>query len=157
MEPKLESRLAREQRWHIRKDPDAGKYWKQEKKGTTKYELVGWDHWFNGHKFEQALGVVEAQGTSACCSPSFGKESDTTEGLNWTKLYTEVKWAGWQYTALRYSFPNLEPVHCSMSSSNCCFLSCIHVSQGEDKVACYSHVFKNFPQFVVSHMSKVLV
>ena len=35
----------------------------------------------------------------------------------------------WQYTALAYSFPNLEPVRCSMSGSNCCFLTCIQVSQ----------------------------
>ena len=82
MKPKLESRLVREQRWHIRKDPDAGKYWKQEKKGTTKNELVGWHHWLNGHKFDQALGDVEAQGISACCRLSVGKESDMTE--QWT-------------------------------------------------------------------------
>jgi len=35
-----------------------------------------------------------------------------------------VKLAGWQYTALTYSFPNLEPVPCFMSGSNCCFLTC---------------------------------
>ena len=50
-----------------------------------------------------------------------------------------------------YSFPNLEPVHCSMSSSNCCFLTCIPVSQEAGKVVWYSHLFKNFPQFVMIH------
>ena len=40
-----------------------------------------------------------------------------------------VKLAGWQYTALMHSFPNLEPFHCSMSGSNCCFLTCIQISQ----------------------------
>ena len=40
-------------------------------------------------------------------------------------LCIEVKWAGWQYTALTYSFSYLEPFCCSMSSSNCCFLTCI--------------------------------
>ena len=48
-----------------------------------------------------------------------------------------------------YSFPCLEPVCCSMSSSNCCFLTCIQVSQEAGKVVWYSHLFKNFPQFVV--------
>ena len=52
------------------------------------------------------------------------------------------------------SFPNLETACCSMSSSNCCFLSCIQISQGADKVVWYSHLFKNFPQFVVSHTVK---
>ena len=58
------------------------------------------------------------------------------------------------YTALTYSFPHLEPVCCSMSGSNCCFLTCIQVSQGAAKVVWYSHLFKNFPQFVVIHTVK---
>ena len=53
-----------------------------------------------------------------------------------------------------YSFPNLEPVHCSMSVSNCCFLTCIQVSQEAGKVLWYSCLFKNFPQFVVIHTVK---
>ena len=53
-----------------------------------------------------------------------------------------------------YTFPNFEPVLCSMSSSNCCFLSCILVSQETGKVVWYSHLFKNFPQFVVIHTVK---
>ena len=53
-----------------------------------------------------------------------------------------------------YSFPNLEPVHCSMSGSNCCFLSFIQVSQEAGKVVWYSHLFKNIPQFVVIHTVK---
>jgi len=62
--------------------------------------------------------------------------------------------AGWQYTALTYSFPDLQPVCCSMSSSNCCFLTCIQVSQEIGKVVCYSCLFKYFPQFVVIHTVK---
>ena len=53
-----------------------------------------------------------------------------------------------------YSFPNLESVHCSMSSPNCCFLTCIQVSQKARKVVWYSHLLKNFPQFVVIHIVK---
>ena len=53
-----------------------------------------------------------------------------------------------------YFFPNLEPVHCSMSGSNCCFLSWIQVSQEAGQVVWYSHLLKNFPQFVVIHTVK---
>ena len=56
--------------------------------------------------------------------------------------------------SLEYSFPNLEPVQCSMSISNCCFLTCIQLSQEAGKVVWYSHLFKNFPQFVVIHTVK---
>ena len=52
------------------------------------------------------------------------------------------------------SFPNLEPVCCSMSGSNCCFLTSIQVSQKAGKVVWYSYLFKNFPQFVVIHTVK---
>ena len=48
-----------------------------------------------------------------------------------------------------YSFFYLEPVCCSMSSSNCCFLTCVQVSQEAGQVVWYSHLFQNFPQFVV--------
>ena len=53
-----------------------------------------------------------------------------------------------------YSFPNLEPVCCSRSSSNCCFLSCIQVSQETSKLVWYSHLLKNFLQCVVIHTVK---
>ena len=45
----------------IWKDPDAGKDWRQEEKGTTEDEMVGWHHWLNGHEFEQVLGDGEGQ------------------------------------------------------------------------------------------------
>ena len=54
-----------------------------------------------------------------------------------------------------YSFPNFEPVSCSISSSNCCFLTRVQVSQETGKVW-YSHLFKNFSQFVVIHTAKAL-
>ena len=53
-----------------------------------------------------------------------------------------------------YSFPNLEPISCSMSDSNCCFLTCIQISQEASKVVWYSHLLKNFPQIVVIHTVK---
>ena len=53
----------------IGKDPDAGKDWGQEEKGTTEDEMVGWHHQLNGHEFEQTPGPGEGQGGLACCSP----------------------------------------------------------------------------------------
>ena len=70
--------------WLIGKDPDAGKDWGQEEKGTTEDEMVGWHHRLNGHDFEWTLGVGDGQGGLACCSPWGHKESDMTEQLNWT-------------------------------------------------------------------------
>ena len=54
--------------WLIWKDPDAGKDWRQEGKGMTENEIVGWHHQLNGHEFEQAPGVGDGQGSLACCS-----------------------------------------------------------------------------------------
>ena len=50
--------------------------------------------------------------------------------------------------------PNFEPVFCYMSSSNCCFLTCIQDFQERGKVVCYSYVLKNFLQFAVIHIVK---
>ena len=52
------------------------------------------------------------------------------------------------------AFPNLDPVCCSMSSSNCCFLTCTQISQKAGKVFSYSNFLKNFPQFLVIHTDK---
>ena len=62
-----------------------GKDWQQEKKEMTEDEMVGWHHWLDGHEFEEAPGVVDGQGSLACCSPWGHKELDTTE-------WTEIKW-----------------------------------------------------------------
>ena len=48
----------------------------------TGNEMIGWHHHFNGHEFEQALGVGDGQRSLACCSPWGLKESDTNEQLN---------------------------------------------------------------------------
>ena len=66
------------------KDPDAGKDWKWEERGTTEDAMVGWHHWLDRHESEQAPGVGDEQGSLACCSPWGHKELDTTERLNWT-------------------------------------------------------------------------
>ena len=72
--------------WLIWKDPDAGKDWRWEEKGTTEDEMVGWHHQLNGLEFESTPGVGDGQGGLTCCSPWGRKESDTTERLNWTAL-----------------------------------------------------------------------
>ena len=48
--------------WLIWRDPNAGKDWRQEEKGTTEDEMVGWHHWLNGYESEQAPGVGDGQG-----------------------------------------------------------------------------------------------
>ena len=55
---------------------------------------------------------------------------------------------------MMYSFPNLEPVCCFMFVSDCCFLTCIQISQEAGQVVWYSHLLKNFPQFIVIHTVK---
>ena len=72
--------------WLTGKDPDAGKDWRQEGKGTTEDEMVGWHHQLNGHEFEQNLGVSDGQGSLACCSPWSHKELDMTKRPNWTEV-----------------------------------------------------------------------
>ena len=77
--------------WFIGKDPDAGKEWRQEEKGTIEDEMVGWHHRLDGHEFGWTPGVGDGQGDLACCSSWGRKELDTTERLNWTELnWTEV-------------------------------------------------------------------
>ena len=131
--------------WLIRKDPDAGKDWRQ--------EMVGWHHWLNGHEFEQAPGVGDGQGSLGCCSPWGCKELGTTEQLNWI----ELNWIFWCYhfsvfvaktpaypgsllapsaqslSYLRYCVPGLSlqfypPNKTLLSTFMLCFFFCQHLS-----------------------------
>ena len=70
--------------WLIGKDPDAGRDWGQEEKGTTQDEMAGWHHWLDGRESEWTPGVGDGQGGLVCCDSWGRKESDTTERLNWT-------------------------------------------------------------------------
>ena len=67
--------------WLIWKDPDAGKDWRQEEKGTTEDEMVGWHHRFSGHEFEQALGVDDRE---AWCAAVHGVSEIQTQLCDWT-------------------------------------------------------------------------
>ena len=74
--------------WLLGKDPDAGKDWREEKKGTTEDEMVGWHHQLDGHEFEQAPGVGDGQGGLLCCSPWL---SDWPELSSFENTFVEVR------------------------------------------------------------------
>ena len=73
--------------WLIGKDPDSGKDCRGEEKGMTEDELVGWQHWLDGHEFEEAPRVGDGHGSLACCNPWNHKKLYITEWLNWTEDY----------------------------------------------------------------------
>ena len=80
----------------IGKDPDAGRDWRQEEKGMTEDEMVGWDHQLNGHEFEQAPGDGEGQGSLACCSPWGPRvEHDWATEHNMEKV-SSLPFYGWE-------------------------------------------------------------
>ena len=72
--------------WLIGKDSDAGRDWGQEEKGTTEDEMAGWHHWLDGRESQWTLGAGDGQGGLVFCDSWGQKESDTTEGLNWTEI-----------------------------------------------------------------------
>ena len=80
--PKLKFQYFAHLMWRTNLLEKTGEDWRQEEKGTTEDEMVGWHHRLNGHEFEQAPGDDEGQGSLACCSPWGHKESDATEWLN---------------------------------------------------------------------------
>ena len=74
------------------KDIYAGKDWRQEEKGVTEDEMAGWQHWLNGHEFQQTLGDSEGQGSQACCwSQRAGHSLMTEQGLNIEKTSWTLK------------------------------------------------------------------
>ena len=73
--------------WLIGKFPGAGKDWRQEEKGMTENEIVGWYHWVDGHEFEQAAAVGDGQGGLAYCSPQGCRVGhDWANELNWKEV-----------------------------------------------------------------------
>ena len=88
--------------WLIGKDSEAGKGWRQEEKGMTEDEMVGWHHQLNGHEFEQAPGVGDGQGGLACCGPRGHKELDMTEWLSWTELNLLMHLTSPPYIIVKY-------------------------------------------------------
>ena len=66
------------------KRPWCWERWRQEEKGTTEDEVIGWHHWLHGHEFEQAPGDCDGHRSLVCCHLWGRKESDMTERVNWT-------------------------------------------------------------------------
>ena len=103
------------------KRPDAGKDWKQEEKGTTEDEMVGWHHRLNGHEFEQALGDGEEQGSLGCCCPWGHKSqmrlSDWTTTLSKEDVEAEYigcfqgRWEKWVKVIKGYKLPCIRWIH----------------------------------------------
>ena len=114
--------------WLIWKDPDAGKDWRQEEKGTTEDEMAGWHHRLDGHEFEWTPGVGDGQGGLACCDSWGCKESDTTERLNWTSEFSL-----WNKYVWHILYPQ------NRCSSFLELLSCYHVI---DKTEFYQEEFQ---------------
>ena len=91
--------------WLIWKDPDAGKDWRWEEKGTTEYEMFEWHHWLNRHEFEWTLGIGNGQGAWRSAihgvSKSWTRLSDWTE-LNWTEMFARILL--WSHLVLGFCF-----------------------------------------------------
>ena len=109
-------------KWLIGKDPDAGKDWRQEEKGTTEDEMVGWHHRLNGHEFEQAPEVSDGQGSLACCSPWSHRV-----GCNWaTELKSKMGDQDWfplgDSRGQLISYTSLQPL-----SPSSCMLLCLYL------------------------------
>ena len=104
--------------WFIRKDPDAGKDWKQEEKGMTEEEMVGSHHRLDGHEFEQAPVDGEGPGSLVCYSSWGHKESDMTKQLNsnkytarqylplwWNTTFSWAVYHDWSKNQVVFIFP----------------------------------------------------
>ena len=91
--------------WLIGKDPDAGRDWGQEEKGVTEDEMAGWHHRLDGHEFEWTPGVGDGEGGLACCDSWGRKESDLTEGQNWTEVNQILQDSIHSFPLVRYSCP----------------------------------------------------
>ena len=130
--------------WLIRKDPDAGKNWRQEEKGRTEDEMVGWHHWLNGHEFEQAPGDGEGQGCLAWRTKSQTWLSDWTAAANivaWISLFSISFFLGLNNISL-YEFTTCcLSIHlfmeiCTFSLEIYLFKSCAHLLIGVLECVC---------------------
>ena len=112
--------------WLIWKDPDAGKDWGQEEKGTTEDEMFGWHHWLNGHGFGWTPGVVDWHG--GCHAAVHGLAKSWTRLNYWTEYFGLILLAFEKYYILRFSFHGFWwkiycPSNCYSLRSSISFLS----------------------------------
>ena len=118
--------------WLIGKDPDAGRDWGQEKKGTTEDEMVGWHHQLDGHEFGWTPGVGDGQGGLACCG-SWGCRvgHDWATEQNWIrkKMFSNL----YSHKKFLYHWPivrilsSVQWCHPTISSSVVPFSSCLQL------------------------------
>ena len=90
--------------WLIRTDPDARKDWRQQEKGATEGEMVGWHHQLSGHKFEHIQGDSEGQGSLVCCSP-WG------HSRTWLSDWTSIMWFWWAVKFESHCLKHWEDTH----------------------------------------------
>ena len=100
--------------WLLGKDPDAGKDWREEEKGTTEDEMVGWHHWLDGHEFEHAPGFGDGQGSLSCHSHGVAKSwtrlSDWTEmTLNLINIGSQSRPNKLDYLSYKLDYPTKLP------------------------------------------------
>ena len=91
--------------WLIDKEPDAGKDWRQEEKGVTEDEIIGWHHWLDGHEFEQTLGDSEGQWCLMCLETSEQLNNNARFGL--TRKRDEMEPHFWMGKVKKGWTPNL--------------------------------------------------
>ena len=87
--------------WLTGKDPDAGQEWRQEEKGLTEDEMVGWHHRLDGHEFEQDPGVGDGQGSRACCS-RWGHQERLSDWTELLQLKVLIAWFYYNVTLLMW-------------------------------------------------------
>ena len=100
--------------WLTRKDPDGGKYWRQEEKGMTEDKMVGWHHQLDGRGFEQALGVGDRQGSMTCPMQSMGSQrvwQDWATELNWLTVFLKPSRASY---IVQWNLSHISITACSL-------------------------------------------
>ena len=141
--------------WLIWKDPDIGKDWGQEEKGTTEDEIVGWHHWLDGHGFGWTPGVGDGQGGLACCG-SWGCRvgHDWVTELNWTEWLLDNAYVGLfklgeqicrvKYLENKWSFISfLPPIFLlSLSLSINKMRKCMYMKFRDSKISIVKHLVK---------------
>jgi len=135
--------------WLLGKDPDAGKDWRQEEKGTTEDEMVGWHHRLNGHAFEQAPGVGDEQGSLACCSPwGHRVRKDWATELKWTGPISNFNFSSSRHPShpvftFSFLFPSISWVQCPPFPWVWSFFPSPSSSWPFLLVLCFSHLLFN--------------
>jgi len=93
-------------RW--KKNPEAGKDWRQKEKSMTEDEMVGWHHWLSWHELGQTRGDGEGKGSPECCSPWDQEESDKTRLLNNNTIHIYLLYNQWILSSFQKCFKTIK-------------------------------------------------